>query len=369
MRLLIVSTQTNENASTFIKLQYQYLQPFKILHSGYKPYICDGKSIFDFPLNNNLFRVFVKKFIPILYTFFYNKALQKFLVQNEFDIVLCNFGTQGSNVSPACFKIGLPLIVHFHGYDAYVYSILKKYKNKYNAMFKRAARFVVGSNDMFNQILFLGAPKEKIVKNLCGFDSKSFVETSPEKNDKRLLFVGNFVEKKAPDLLVKAFSHAIKKVPDAKLIIIGWGKLSNKVIATIKALGLEKPVQLLGWQPTEVVSAEIQKARAYVQHSRIAKNGDSEGTAVTVIEAAGSGLPVISTRHGGIKETVIEGVTGFLVDEGDWESMGDYMIKLLNEPELAGKMGRAARNHILTNYTVERQMTILKKIMHDTLAK
>jgi len=355
--------------STFIELQFQYLQPYKILHTGYKPYVCDGKSIFKFPLNINLVRIFFKRLLPFFYTSFYNKSLQKYLLKNKFDVVLCNYGTQGSNVSPACYKVGVPLIVHFHGYDAYTYSILKKYNKKYKAMFRQATRFIVGSEDMVRHLVSLGAPKEKIVKILCGFDARFFVETDPEKNDKRLLFVGRFTEKKAPDILIQAFNHALKKVPDALLIMIGDGELFDGISAMIKNMGLEKSVQLMGWQSSEIVSQEIKKARAYVQHSRVAKNGDSEGTAITILEAGGSGVPVVSTRHAGIKETVIDGVTGYLCEEGDWESMGNNMVKLLQDPKLAGEMGRAARAHVLANHTVDKQMKMIEDTMNNVLIK
>lgn len=369
MRLLIVSSQSHEKVNTFVKVLYKYLQPYKILHSGFKPFICDDKSIFLFPLNINIIRVLIKRLAPILYTYFYNKSLQKFLIKNEIDLVLCNFGTQGANVTPACVKTGLPQIVYFYGYDAYIYSVLKKYKKRYAFMFAHASKLLVVSQDLLFQLVKLGAPKDKIIINPCGFDINDFGRAYPEKSDKRLLFVGRFVEKKAPDLLLRAFDKTVKEVPDAQLIMIGGGELNTEVVSLIASLKLEKSVQLMGFQPPEIVTKEIQKARAYVQHSRTAKDGDSEGTPVSIVEASGSGLPVVSTRHGGIKETVIDGITGFLVDEGDWESMANYMVKLLNDPVLAGKMGVAGRDHILKNYTVDQQIKMLKEIMNEVVKK
>ena len=126
-------------------------------------------------------------------------------------------------------------------------------------------------------------------------------------------------------------------------------------------------MEVLGWQNPEEVAHRMQQARAYVQHSIFAPNGDSEGSPNSIIEAAGCGLPIVSTRHAGIKESVIEGVTGYLVDEGDWQGMGEYMIKLLNDPELAEKMGQAGRLHILEHYDVEQQMEKLQEILEKAV--
>ena len=90
----------------------------------------------------------------------------------------------------------------------------------------------------------------------------------------------------------------------------------------------------------------MQTARAFVQHSMTAPSGDSEGTPVAILEASASGLPVIATNHGGIPGAVLDGVTGYLVDEGDIEAMSERMRKLAQEPELAGVLGAAARAHV-----------------------
>jgi glycosyltransferase involved in cell wall biosynthesis len=75
----------------------------------------------------------------------------------------------------------------------------------------------------------------------------------------------------------------------------------------------------------------------------VADDGDREGTPNSVMEAAAAGLPVIATRHGGITDVVVEGMTGFLVDEGDYEAMAERMCELLEDPEKCRKMGTSAR--------------------------
>jgi colanic acid/amylovoran biosynthesis glycosyltransferase len=365
MRLLLVTSMSPEKSSTFIMAQVRHLQPLKVLHSGFRPFRFDDSTIFKFPLNLSLLRILIKRVIPVAYSWIYTRALEKFLRENNFEVVLCFFGPQGSNIASACSKAKIPLLVYFLGYDAYVTTLLKKYRNRYTNLFKLGYHFIVVSEDMKDQLIKLGCREEKIKEIPCGFDTKIFKQVEPGNNGQQLIFVGRFTEKKAPDLLVLSFNYALKIVPEARLVMIGQGELLKKVQRLIVNLGIEKSVELLGSRSPEVVIEEMNKSRAYVQHSRIASNGDSEGSPVSIIEAAGSGLPIISTRHAGIKETVIHDKSGFLVDEGDWESMGKYMILLLRNPELASVMGIRGRQHILQNFDIDQQMHKLRELFSE----
>jgi glycosyltransferase involved in cell wall biosynthesis len=74
------------------------------------------------------------------------------------------------------------------------------------------------------------------------------------------------------------------------------------------------------------------------------------------LEASASGVPVVSTLHGGIKEAVIHGITGYLVDEVDEDSMAKFMMKLCENPEHAKELGLNGRKHILENYERKKQI-------------
>jgi len=88
---------------------------------------------------------------------------------------------------------------------------------------------------------------------------------------------------------------------------------------------------------------------------------------MSVLEAGASGLPIVSTRHGGIQEVVIDGETGFLVQEGDVEGMADRMIRLAKDPDLAARLGRAARKRICCEFSLEKSIdklwAVIKAVM------
>lgn len=368
-KLLLVTPTDPDQESTFINNQIFKLNPHSILHSGFRPHLINGITIFSFPLNMEIFRVAIKRLFPYFYNHLYKKALYNLLIINKFDVVLCNYGPQASNVYPACNLSGTPMVAHFHGYDSSLYDVLTEYKKRYTAMFSHLAAIISVSNDMTLQLTKLGAEKELIHTIPYGVNKDFFNKTYPEKNARKLIFVGRFTEKKAPDLLLKSFHKALQKIPDAKLVMIGKGELEKLVLKTIQDLEIGFAVEIIKWQPPEEIARQMKSARAYVQHSRIAANGDSEGTPNSILEASACGLPIISTFHAGIKEAVVHGSTGYLVDEGDWSKMGDYMIELLENPDKAGRMGSAARDYIGEKYSLNSQIDKLREVLTSVSLK
>jgi len=117
---------------------------------------------------------------------------------------------------------------------------------------------------------------------------------------------------------------------------------------------------------TAAIAEIFSQARAYVQHSVVAGNGDCEGTPNSILEAAASGLPVVSTRHAGIKEAVVHDQTGFLVDEWDEAGMAAAMLRLAEDPALATRMGQAGRKHMEANYAADVRLKALAEILAAT---
>ena len=119
-----------------------------------------------------------------------------------------------------------------------------------------------------------------------------------------------------------------------------------KVQKRIKSLKLEDSVKLCGALPHQEALSIINQHWLLAQHSVIALNGDQEGFPVGLAEGSALELPIVSTYHSGIPEQVIDGETGFLVREFDYETMAERMIKLLTNPDLAEQMGKAGRENI-----------------------
>jgi len=291
------------------------------------------------------------------------KALYKYFVDNKINAVLAEYGPTGAAVMDVCRDAGVALIVHFHGFDAYKHKVLQIYNEKYKKMFQVADAIIVVSNHMEEQIVGLSAPRGKVHYNPYGIDSEMFYGADPAKASPVFLATGRFVDKKSPHLTLMAFHKVYQRIPEARLIMVGDGNLLDACSSLANVLGIEHAVNFMGVQSHEKIAQLMRQVRAFVQHSRIPFSGDSEGTPVAVLEASLSGLPVISTKHAGIPDVILDGQTGFLVDECDVDAMADRMIQIANDPSLADQMGKKGRERILGQFTMDHSISNLANII------
>jgi glycosyltransferase involved in cell wall biosynthesis len=143
----------------------------------------------------------------------------------------------------------------------------------------------------------------------------------------------------------------------------GDGPLLEPCRDLVKSLNLEQCIQFLGIIGHHSVAEEVRSSRAFLQHSVVAADGDSEGTPVGILEAGCSGIPVIASRHAGIADVVIEGKTGILFDERDVDAMAEAILFLGTHPEEASNMGRLARMHVCEHYAIELSIGKLARLL------
>ena len=281
----------------------------------------------------------------------------------EADVVLAEYGPTGVAVREACGLAGVPLVVHFHGYDASRHTVLDNFTVAYRQLFESCPAIVVVSRVMRDKLVSLGAPPEKLHVNPCGVDCSTFCDGTPGESPPHFLVVGRFVEKKAPYLALLAFAEAYRRRPDLRLTMIGDGPLLGPCRDLALGLGVDGAVTFLGSQPHDVVADAMRRVRGFVQHSIVATDGDCEGTPVAVLEAGGSGLPVIATRHAGIPDVVVDAETGYLVNEKDISGMAECIVRLADNPGLAARLGIAARARISQEFGMNTSIERLHQVL------
>ncbi|WP_417566827.1 glycosyltransferase [Marinobacter sp.] len=297
-----------------------------------------------------------------------SRALKRFLVSNEIDAVLAEYGPTAVSVMEACKEAGVPLIAQFHGYDAYRESLLAEFDSEYRQLFRSAAAVVGVSIHMCEQLANLGAPADKLFHNACGAEVPlEAPETSAKEQVPTFLMVGRLVEKKAPFVSILAFAELVKTVPDARLEVIGDGPLKSPCVQLAKALSVDNRITFSGAKPHDYVLKAMARVSGFVQHSVRAPDGDMEGTPVGVLEAMGMGLPVVATRHGGICDIIDEGETGLLVDEYDASAMVAALVQVATKPDFALQMGEKARARVLQNWTSEKSVGRLWDIIQKSV--
>jgi glycosyltransferase involved in cell wall biosynthesis len=214
----------------------------------------------------------------------------------------------------------------------------------------------------------LGAPAEKIVVNPYG-PHEAFYEVHSRPESDLVLAVGRFVPKKGPLHTLRAFASVADARPEARLVMAGDGPLRDMTQALAGELGVEDRVSFPGAVSHPEVRQLMGNATVFVQHSLVDDLGDSEGTPVAILEAQAAGLPIVSTRHAGIPEAVLHETTGFLVEEGDTKAMGRALGRLLDEPELARRMGEAGRRHVSENYSLTQHISLLDRVLAEAAGR
>lgn len=361
MKLCVAYPNANNKFETFIKNHIQGLEPDDCLTGGWWAYRePNGKSIFGGIWTEPL-RILLKRFFPAWYDKIYTHYLVKFLQKKQITHLLAEYGITGVRVMRACQKTNVNLVVHFHGFDASNRAVLQKFRPYYQEMFRIAKKIVVVSEDMKKNLMNIDLPEYKILNIPYGIDPNLFSEKNTCSNNKIVISVGRLTLKKSPMLNIQAFNEVLKVFPDAQLWIVGDGELRQKAKNLVKTLDIEKNVRFWGYQTSAQIVQLLHKADVFIQHSITEARGDTEGTPNTVLEASCVGLPVVSTFHAGIKEAVAHGETGFLVQEGDYLSMAQHIIYLLENPEIAQEMGKKARSKILKEYNLSLQIEKLRQ--------
>lgn len=370
----IIGVDNDKVLKDFIRAHVEYLRGDKVLVDHWYP---------DFKHNGRTIRYFhsrrprARKLQKLLPEFVYSRvvtrrelspevlddALAGFFHHYDVDVVLAEFGPAGADIAPHLHKLGIPLVVHFHGHDAHRSSVVSEYRERYEAMFRTAFKIVSVSQFMTDALVSLGAEPDKIVLNPYG-PRDAFFNVRPDYQP-TLLSLGRFTDIKANYLTIAAFAKICDAVPDARLVMVGDGELLETCKTLARYWGVEHRVTFTGAVRHSEILAFYEHACCFVQHSVIPSYGDAEGTPVAILEAGAAGLPVIATRHAGIRDVVIEGATGLLVDERDVDGMAAAMMTLLSDRALCEKMGSAARARIRKHFSMERHISCLQQVMDD----
>jgi colanic acid/amylovoran biosynthesis glycosyltransferase len=144
-------------------------------------------------------------------------------------------------------------------------------------------------------------------------------------------------------------------------VVIGGGPLRAPLARKAAQLGVADKVSWLGPTAHAEVKYWMRRASIFCLPSCTAANGDAEGLGLVLLEAAASGVPVVATRHGGIPEAVLDGVTGLLVPERDAQQLAAALDALLSSPDMRSNLRAQARQFVQTRFDLFRQTQSLEK--------
>jgi glycosyltransferase involved in cell wall biosynthesis len=210
------------------------------------------------------------------------------------------------------------------------------------AAYRLAHAVVANSAAAAAQLVREGVPARKVRLIPNGVDTARFAATAPARPIRRVVMVANLRAEKGHDVLIDAAPQILTACPDAEFVLAGDGPQREALAARAQSRGVADRVRFLG--QCRDVPELLAGADLFVLPSR------SEALPNAVIEAMAAGLPVVASAVGGIPELITQDATGVLVPAGDASRLAGAVIDLMEHPEHAFQMGRAAREFVTREF-------------------
>ena len=288
-------------------------------------------------------------------------------------LIQAHFGPESINALPLAKRLGIPLIVYYHGIDATMtreYAANNRFLRRYLRMLPRlhseATLVLTQSNFLRDRVIdYWGYPPEKVRTQYIGVEPTTETPLPLEEREPIVLFVARLVEKKGATYLIKAMQTVQEKHPDLELVIAGDGADYDQLYE--QANNQLRKFRFVGWQSTAEVEAWMRRALIFSVPSITAQNGDSEGFGMVFIEAQRSGTPVVSTQHGGIVESVAHDKTGILVPERDADSLAKAIIQVYEDRRLWQQFSNAAYERVQHEFDIHMLVARLEGIYDELI--
>ena len=209
----------------------------------------------------------------------------------------------------------------------------------------RLARHIVCNSMALVEVMAgLGVPRGHMSFIVNGVDARRFQpgELPFSRREPIILCVARLVEDKDHACLLDAFAVVIGHMPEARLRLVGEGPLEAKLRARMARAPLAGRVEML--PATTDVAACCRSAGVFALSSR------REGTPNVLLEAMAGGLPVVATRVGGIPFLLRE-ENGLMVPAGDAGGLAEGLLRVLRDPGLAQRMGKAGRERVERDFS------------------
>lgn len=239
---------------------------------------------------------------------------------------------------------------------------------------KKADYYLAQTQEMGEDLVSFGINETRIKSFPNSVDEKYFcpLETETEKKnlkeklglpaDKVLIyFCGRLVVRKGLLNLLKAWKKISIESKNSVLILIGSGKnqpdsVEEQLRKTVIDQKLNKTTIFLGEKNREEVALCLKTADIFVYPSI-----HPEGRAVSVLEAMSTGVPVVVTDIGGLKEIVTNNVNGLTVKKNNPEELSLALMKLIKNKELRTKLGKKGREEVVNKYSLDKSAKDIDK--------
>jgi glycosyltransferase involved in cell wall biosynthesis len=263
----------------------------------------------------------------------------------------------GPALVQAARRLGVPSVITMHGGDVYVnkaegYDFPTRWYVRpiLRRTLRQASALTAISEDCIQHALRAGAAAETIHLIMNGADLRRF---SPDPapagaarpyGPKMVFACRQLFPRKGIRFLIQAVALLRPRHPEIRLMIAGDGFERAELEALADALQVRDITTFLGWTANRDLPQYFRACAVSVIPSL------EEGFGIPAAEAMGCEAPVVATDAGGLPEVVADGVTGFIVPKGDATAIATAVDRLLSDPELRVRMGKAGRERAVARF-------------------
>ncbi len=270
------------------------------------------------------------------------RAMKKFLRDHDADLVIEDIN-KIPFLAPRYTRLPvLAVVPHLFGstvfretnpaFAAYVMAweslIPRTYKNH---------RFAVISPSTRDDLVARGIDASRIDVVLCGLDHALFrrLPGVPREHRPTLVHFGRMRKYKAIDVVIRALARVREEVHGAQLVIIGDGPDRERLTDVVRRERLHEAVRFAGRMSGAQMVEQLNRSHVFLNAS------PKEGWGLTVVEANACGVPVVGSDVPGLRDSIQDGVTGFLVPYGDVDAFAEKVAALLKDNALHERMSAA----------------------------
>jgi phosphatidylinositol alpha-1,6-mannosyltransferase len=293
-------------------------------------------------------RVRGSSFWPLRMLWFWCAALVCILRKPP-DVVVCGHALLGAVSRSIAALCGVPLIV-----IAYAYEIRAPRMRRLAGWTLRRARTVVCISEFTRRAVIahgVDPQRTTVIHPGAAFKPPLPENAAPvdATGDRVVLTVARLGELyKGHDMMIRAMPLILAREPRAKYVIVGDGPLKSWLQRLAASVGVAEAVTFAGEVTDEELAEWYSRASVFALLSRESQtDGGGEGFGIAFVEAGAWAKPVIGGRSGGIPDSVIDGVTGLLVDPNDTFAIAEAVIRVLSDGELARRLGSQGRERAL----------------------
>jgi colanic acid/amylovoran biosynthesis glycosyltransferase len=275
------------------------------------------------------------------------------------------FGNNGLFWLPLLRKREVPAVVSFHGADVQVDVDSPAARRMFQDLFACCALVLARSESLATALIKLGCPPDKLSIQRTGIPLETFpylARQRPADGGWRLLQASRLIEKKGLESSLRVFAAFLKRYPRAKLTIAGDGPRRGSLERLAMELQLEDKIRFTGFVSQSALLTLYQESHFFLHPSEQTLGGDREGIPNSLLEAMATGLPCLTTRHGGIPEAVTHLDSGILVPESDLAGLEHWLARLATDDPLRDFLGKRAAQTIKERFDLTIQIEKLEEI-------